>query len=59
MYNSAYYPSPKSIFTRQASMVDADRFPIYREVADSPVLMPELYQADKIDQVPDDYFQNQ
>ena len=43
----------------EAFQGDDDRFPIYREATDSPVLMPELYQADKIDEVPDDYFQNQ
>ena len=30
MNNSKYYPNPKSIFTRQAGMVDADRFPLNR-----------------------------
>jgi anaerobic selenocysteine-containing dehydrogenase len=38
---------------------DDDRFPLFREATDSPVRRPELYQADKIDEVSDDYFQNQ
>jgi anaerobic selenocysteine-containing dehydrogenase len=38
---------------------DDDRFPLYREATDSPVNRPELYSADTVDQVEDDYFQNQ
>ncbi|MDO5042339.1 MAG: molybdopterin-dependent oxidoreductase [Slackia sp.] len=38
---------------------DDDRFPLYREATDSPVARPELYSADTIDQVEDEYFQNQ
>lgn len=38
---------------------DEDRWPFYREATDSPVNNPDLYSADTIDNVPDDYFQNQ
>mgnify|MGYP002509779746 CR=1 FL=1 len=37
---------------------DDDRFPLYREPTDSPVLKPELYDATKVDQADDTYFMN-
>ncbi len=43
----------------EAFQGDDDRFPIYREPVDSPARHPEIYSADTIDEVEDEFFQNQ